>query len=153
MNDHYRRRYPDSYERYHRTLSRYIGRARNACMTAIDIDQVEHCFACAKPVALIERTRSWGDKPTRITEDLAQARGVPAFLVRYKDDLDEATNDHRFWVIDLPARNTEVPMSPFIYANWLWRLRLPHWRNDRCTGAAWALGLPRNDEAKQLELF
>ncbi len=130
----------DPYEAFHKNGAGYIGRERNACLTSIDIDALEYCWACYEPVAAIERTRSRRYKPTYLTGITARRMKVPAFLVRYPDTLD---NTARFEITQLPKVFNPVPLILPLdqYHNWLWWLRLPHWRNDPCPGAGFALSI------------
>lgn len=81
------------WERYtgprERTFSRWHRTLPDRC-TAIDLDFLEYCRRCRKPVMLIEIARDVGQayKPTLVLRELSKLSGVPAFLILYKIDVE-----------------------------------------------------------------
>ena len=57
--------------------------------SAIDIDFLEYCSVCGKPLALIETARDVGQpyKPTTVLKRLSVVSGIPAYLILYKIEL------------------------------------------------------------------
>ena len=57
------------------------------CLGFSDIDQVSTCNACLKPLFLAEcvfnNGQGW-NKPHKVTKQLAEMAGIPAFIVWYK---------------------------------------------------------------------
>lgn len=51
--------------------------------SVIDLDFLEYCHRCRKPLALIELARDVGQKhkPTRVMEELAKLAGIEAYLI------------------------------------------------------------------------
>lgn len=111
----------------------------------IDVDSCEYCFlaGCFQPVALIETKLIIStDKTMTVTANLANRATIPAYLVEYAPKFDtiwcptcgrpDATpdNDIDYFIVDGAEEKT-----PQQYADWLWDLRLPHWR-DECTNPA-----------------
>ena len=62
-------------------------RMQHNCLGFSDIDQVSTCNACLKPLFLAEtcfdNNQGW-NKPHKVTKQLAEMAGIPAFIVWYK---------------------------------------------------------------------
>lgn len=112
--------------------------AREAAMlTQIDIDWCEYCAFCGQPIALIETQESTrGPKSARVTGNLAELAGIPAFSVSYTRT--ESGDDiELFEVQQIKPEETYVgPMLPQVYCYWLLALRDEHVRRDHVNGAS-----------------
>jgi hypothetical protein len=106
-----------AYSRWHRTLS--------ADLSMVDLDAVEYCALCRRPLAFIETARDLGQtfKPTTITQAVAAAHRAPALCVLYH--LTAAGQIDRFRVRELPSGPWRI-LSPDQYAAYLRRLRDRH---------------------------
>jgi hypothetical protein len=106
-----------AYSRWHRTLS--------ADLSMVDLDAVEYCARCLRPLAFIETARDVGQtfKPTTITQAVAAAHRAPALCVLYR--LDAAGQIDRFRVRELPSGPWRI-LAPHQYAAYLRRLRDRH---------------------------
>jgi hypothetical protein len=106
-----------AYSRWHRTLS--------ADLAMVDIDAVEFCARCLRPLAFVETSRDVGQtfKPTTITQAVAAAHRAPALCVLYH--LTAAGQIDRFRVRELPYGTWRI-LSPDQYAAYLRRLRDLH---------------------------
>jgi hypothetical protein len=71
-----------TFSRWHRTLPDFC--------TCIDLDFLEYCQRCRRPLALIEIARGHHGmvKPTTVLKALADLAGIAAYLVLY--DIDES---------------------------------------------------------------
>src|SRR5690606_33274174 len=75
-----------------RSTKRFLGPVRAAKLTMIDLDAVEYCYACNKPLALIEvKHHNARSVSMTVTRALAFMAGIDAYLVRYwpTDDGDD----------------------------------------------------------------
>jgi hypothetical protein len=106
-----------AYSTWHRTL--------DADLAMIDLDAVEFCARCSRPLAFIETARDVGQtfKPTTITQAVAAAHRAPALCVLYR--LDAAGRITRFRVRELPCGTWRI-VAPDQYAAYLRRLRERH---------------------------
>lgn len=114
-----------TYSRWHRpdSIGRYIDRRAASQLTMIDIDAVEVCAHCRRPIALIETKHSAAQViAATFTVALAQMAGIRAYLVRYRtDDTDDIVG---FRVQQLePFCEDSVDWTPQQYADFLVRLR------------------------------
>lgn len=127
------------------SLSRFVGSQRAHWMSMIDIDCCEYCFlgGCFQPVALIETKLIIStEKTMTVTENLAHRANLPAYLVEYAPTRDSIScetcgrpdaspeNDIEYFVI-----NGTDEKTPAQYAEWLWSLRVTHWRSE-CSNPA-----------------
>jgi hypothetical protein len=106
-----------AYSTWHRTL--------DADLAMIDLDAVEFCAHCRRPLAFIETARDVGQtfKPTTITQAVAAAHRAPALCVLYR--LDAAGRITRFRVRELPYGTWRI-LAPHQYAAYLRGLRERH---------------------------
>jgi hypothetical protein len=106
-----------AYSTWHRTLA--------ADLTMVDLDAVEYCARCRRPLAFLEIARDVGQtfKPTTITQAVAAAHRAPALCVLYH--LTAAGQIDRFRVRELPSGPWRT-LSPHQYAAYLRRLRDRH---------------------------
>lgn len=117
------------YSQWHRdsSVKRFLGARRAAQLMVIDIDWCEWCYACKRPLALIETQR--GDRPSKpatVTSGLAQMAALPAFSVSYVPN-EDGTDIERFHVRRLwPQATGDMHLSPAEYAEWLWSFRIEH---------------------------
>lgn len=115
-----------TYSAWHRSRStkRFLGAVRAAKLSMIDVDAVEFCFRCSKPLALIEvKDYHAQSLSMRVTLALADLAGIDAYLVLCWPT--EAGDDiERFEV--RPRSGQTVEMSPSEYAEWLWSFRDAH---------------------------
>lgn len=118
-----------AYSRWHRpeSIGRFLPRTQARTLTAIDVDSIEVCQACSRPLMLLEVARDVGQtfKPTTILVELARRSDVPAALVFYLAGPDG--DIARFRVRQLaPNRTRELVLYPREYAAWLQSLRERH---------------------------
>jgi hypothetical protein len=106
-----------AYSRWHRTLS--------ADLSMVDLDAVEYCARCRRPLAFVETARDVGQtfKPTTITQAVAAAHRAPALCVLYH--LTAAGQIDRFRVRELPSGPWRI-LAPHQYAAYLRGLRERH---------------------------
>jgi hypothetical protein len=106
-----------AYSTWHRTL--------DADLAMIDLDAVEYCARCLRPLAFIETARDVGQtfKPTTITQAVAAAHRAPALCVLYH--LTAAGQIDRFRVRELPSGPWRT-LAPHQYAAYLRGLRERH---------------------------
>jgi hypothetical protein len=110
------------YSDWHRRLAPTLG--------MIDLDAVECCHRCWAPLALIELTR-WGsgEKRATTTTRLADAAGVPAYLVRY--EFPEPPPPTRLSVRKLGDNHPARLMTAGQYEEFLHDLRFGHQCDER----------------------
>lgn len=100
-----------TFSRWHRALPDFC--------TCIDLDFLEYCQHCRRPLALIEIARGHHGsiKPTTVLRQLAIAAGIRAYLVLY--DLDESVASGIKSVVRAqriepdPTNMREMPLSDF----------------------------------------
>jgi hypothetical protein len=151
---------------WHRSdsLKRLIDRQRAQWMCLIDIDACEYCHLCYEPVALIETKNVTAvSKASTVTEKLADRATLPAFLVEYQllhpieqcDSCGHPTETHKqdivqFWVTKLDTQDRVLKL-PTDYAEWLWSLRVRHWKLECPNGAAMRMVHYPADEMSRVE--
>ena len=116
------------YSAWHRydSIKRYLGAARAARLSMVDIDSCEACVYCQKPLALIEtQMTEAAPKTARITQELAWQAGIPAFSVSCAPGEMEEIARFRVQRIALSIGPVE-DMLPHEYAEFLWSLRDGH---------------------------
>jgi ribosomal protein L34E len=91
----------------------------------VDLDAVEYCARCGRPLAFVETARDVGQtfKPAAVTQAVASAHRAPALCVLYR--LDATGRITRFRVRELPSGPWRI-LSPHQYAAYLRRLRERH---------------------------
>jgi hypothetical protein len=106
-----------AYSTWHRTL--------DADLTMVDLDAVEYCARCRRPLAFVETARDVGQtfKPTTITQAVAAAHRAPALCVLYL--LNPRGQILQFRVRELPSSTWRI-LTPSDYAAFLRRLRDRH---------------------------
>jgi hypothetical protein len=90
-----------------------------AITIASDLDGIEACHVCRRPLALIETTRETGRvKPTTVLRQLGRAANVPAFLIYYLSDPDGDITQTR--VVDIhPGTAPQQRFTAKQHAWWL----------------------------------
>lgn len=138
-------------DQWHRreSVNRFLDGNRAQWLTMIDVDACEYCHlgGCLEPVALIETKLIWSrEKTMTVTANLARRASLPVFLVEYEtlkpsescetceQPVAVEGNDIAYFVITGDGAPQDE-LSPQAYAEWLWRLRLGHWR-DGCVNPA-----------------
>lgn len=111
-----------AYSSWHRTIE-----DEHEPLDYIDIDAVEYCHNCKKPLALIELAQDIGqkNKPTTVTRILARRADIPAYLVFYKKNQEEQIEGFRVRMVS-PRWGKEKEMSVDEYVNFLFSLREKH---------------------------
>jgi len=73
-----------TYSRWHRDIEPID----QCTLPYIDIDSVEYCHLCKKPLALVETAQDVGQafKATTVLRNLAAKANLPAYLVFYRKD-------------------------------------------------------------------
>ncbi len=105
-----------TYSAWHRTL--------DPSLHYIDLDDVEFCAVCKKPLALIEVARDSGQwKPASVTWTLAKLAGLPAWCILYR--VDEEGQIVSFRVRRLPETQFDM-LTPEEYEDLLLNLRKKH---------------------------
>lgn len=124
-----------AYSNWHRidSIQRFVGPAMARHLTMIDVDSLEYCSSCRKPVAVIETARDVGQaaKPSLVTLRLAQAANVPGFTLLYtlaSRRFGEHPDIERFRVkVIAPIEDREWRfLSPEAWARWIVRM------HERC---------------------
>lgn len=118
------------YSAWHRpaSIKRFLGARRAAQLMVIDIDWCEACYACKRPLALIETQRSGNaPKAATVTVALAKLAGLPAFSVSYEESHEGGDivrfRWKRLWPVGPALDQWFLPAE---YAEWLWSLRRDH---------------------------
>lgn len=131
MTEHERTGQRDlTYSAWHRSdsTSRFLGGMANR-LAMIDLDGVEYCKSCGRPVALIEVKHCMATRLSMaVTKALAAMAGIPAYLVRYWPTPEGGD------IATFAVRNgTDVvrEMRPAQYAEWLLSLREPPYHHCR----------------------
>lgn len=124
------------YSKWHRPsrVREWMSVRERAMLTQIDIDWCEYCAFCSTPIALIETQESTrGPKPAKVTGNLAEMAGIPAFSVSYTRS-DCGSDIALFDVSQIrPVEKDIGQMLPQVYAYWLLALRTDHnRRNPEC---------------------
>jgi len=129
------------------SMRRFVDGVTAGWMSQIDVDSCEYCHMCYEPVALIEtKDVKEVSKVWTVTRNLATRADLEAYLVEYElsgtrlkcvscdrvdgaDDIDLVMFHVTRWdaTTGLFVRD---PMSPQAYAEWLWKLRYPHWTTE-----------------------
>jgi hypothetical protein len=117
-----------TYSRWHRpeAIRRFLPYEDAEALTCIDVDAVEACGDCSRPLALFELARDVGQawKATTIVAELARLANVPAYLVLYRVAGDDIARFRTRQVA--PRRSRELELAPAEYAAWLQSLRERH---------------------------
>lgn len=152
MSDHERSGRRDLlYSGWHRPaeIRRYIGAVKAAQLEMIDVDSLESCPVCHKPLALGE-TKNSSKEPSafsaRNTVNLASEAQIPAFVVCYtcicgvtgeKHETREDCDIAEFRVQQRwPVLEAVICMTPNVYAYWLYAFRVDHYRRTGCSPKA-----------------
>ena len=145
-----------TYSNWHRkdNIARYLGNdERKAhCVSVINIDSLEYCLFCKRPLALIEdcRGNAGSAKQWECTRKLAEAARIPAYLLIYEptgelngklqDGGQYQTRDiSRMWIEQVHGDRKEI--TPEAYALFLFTLHM----DCGCEGSRTArktLGIP-----------
>lgn len=128
MNERYGRR-DLLYSGWHRpsSISRFVGQRTAHDLSCIDVDYLEFCSGCRRPIAIIETQRSFGPpKSAAVCVALGGLAKLPVFTVSYApnesgDDIQEFR-----WRQLWPRQSTVLNLTPSAYAFWLAGLHASH---------------------------
>lgn len=116
-----------TYSGWHRTIE-----DEHEPLDYIDLDAVEYCHECKKPLALIELAQDIGQqhKTTTVTRNLAKLASLSAYLVFYRTGLEGQIQNFRVKMVS-PQWGEEENMTPNEYAAFLFSLREKHKEEKR----------------------
>lgn len=117
-----------TYSQWHReaSMSRFLAPSIAHELAMIDLDAIEYCRRCSKPLLLVELAKDVGQsfKATTVLRQLAALSGLRAVLVFWAP---EASDVGHFRVKSVhPYVGEELLFTPTQYAAFLWSFRLTH---------------------------
>lgn len=130
------------YSDWHRWRStrRFLGNEQSQRLTCFDVDMVEMCHLCHRPLALFEMTRSnVRTKPVTYLIGLAELSDLPAYVVRWVPGSDDPAEILSFDVdqVHPVRRQVAVDWSPAAYAIWLYTVVHGHHVANHHPDARW----------------
>ena len=109
-----------TFSRWHRTLPDHC--------TTIDIDFLEYCRQCHKPLALIEIAQDVGQdyKPTTVLKALSRLANIPAFLIFYEIKIENELIGNCRWQRIWPEPTALTPMTMDQIGKWIVNIHNGH---------------------------
>lgn len=125
---------------WHRTLNQYLPYR--------DLDCIEYCFRCNRPLALIELAQEHGQEKKWAAPlvELAKQAKLPVYVVFYAGDGENEISSIRIRKL-YPNRITDTILSPLQYELFLKMLRLRH--GSPCYETQDAIALLEIEETNQ----